>query len=88
MINDYLVRWSTANHDNVATTQVTHYKSHSFAIQNQASHVIFNSLSPEGRAAGAPTRRSLVQGTTIQCLGIPMECVPESGLVNENTQSG
>jgi len=38
MINDYLVRWSTANHDNVAT-QLMHYKTNSFAIQNQASHV-------------------------------------------------
>src|SRR4029077_15824279 len=38
MINDYLVQWRTANHDNVAT-QVTHYKTNSFAIQNQASHV-------------------------------------------------
>jgi len=38
MINDYLVRWSTANHDNVAT-QITHYKTNSFTIQNQASHV-------------------------------------------------
>jgi hypothetical protein len=38
MINDYLVQWRTANHDNVAT-QLTHYKTNSFAIQNQASHV-------------------------------------------------
>jgi hypothetical protein len=38
MINDYLVKWRTANHDNVAT-QLTHYKTNSFAIQNQASHV-------------------------------------------------
>jgi hypothetical protein len=53
MINDYLVRWSTANHHNVAT-QLMHQKTHSFAIQNQASHVIFNSLSPEGRAVGVP----------------------------------
>jgi len=37
MINDYLVRWSMANHHNVAT-QLTHYKTHSFAIQNQARH--------------------------------------------------
>jgi hypothetical protein len=77
MINDYLVQWSTANHDNVAT-QLTHYKTNSFAIQNQASHVTFNSGSPEGRAAGAPTRRSLVQGTTKKRLGIPMECGPET----------
>jgi hypothetical protein len=53
MINDYLVRWSTANHHNVAT-QLMHQKTHSFAIQNQASHVIFNSLSPEERAVGVP----------------------------------
>ena len=38
MINDYLIRWRTANHDNVAT-QPTHDKTNSFAIQNQASHV-------------------------------------------------
>jgi hypothetical protein len=42
MINDYLVRSSTANHDNVAN-QLTHYKTNSFAIQNQASHLSFNS---------------------------------------------
>jgi hypothetical protein len=35
-----------------------------------------------------PTRRSLVQGTTIKRLGIPMECARESGLIDENTQSG
>jgi hypothetical protein len=40
MINDYVIRWSTANHDNVAT-QLTHYKTNSFAIQNQASHLTF-----------------------------------------------
>jgi hypothetical protein len=58
-----------------------------FAIQNQASHLTFVPMSPEGRAAGAPTRRSLVQGTTIQRPGIPMECAPESGLVDEHIQS-
>jgi hypothetical protein len=32
MINDYLVRWSTANYDNVAN-QLMCYKTNSFAIQ-------------------------------------------------------
>jgi len=76
MINDYLIRWSTANHDNVAT-QLTHYKTHSFAIQNQASHVIFNSLSPEGTAAGAPNPPLISQGTPKKRLGLPMECAQE-----------
>src|SRR4030095_10986811 len=39
MINDYLVRSRTSNPDNVPT-KLTHYKTSSFAIQNQASHVI------------------------------------------------
>lgn len=38
MVNDYLVQWRTANHDSVAT-QMTHYKTNSFAIHNQARHV-------------------------------------------------
>jgi hypothetical protein len=37
IINDYLVRSSTANRNNVAP-QLTHYETDSFAIQNQASH--------------------------------------------------
>jgi len=41
MINDYLVQWSTANRDNVAN-QLMRYKTNSFAIQNQASHLTFN----------------------------------------------
>jgi hypothetical protein len=86
MIKDYLVRWSAANHHNVAT-QLTHYKTDSFAIQNQASHVTFNSLSPEGRAAGAPNPPLVSQGATLMRLGIPTECVPESGLVDEHIQS-
>jgi hypothetical protein len=43
----------TANHDHVAS-QLTHYKTNSFAIQNQVSHLTFNPMSPEGRAARAP----------------------------------
>jgi hypothetical protein len=43
MINDYLVRWSTANHDNVAN-QFMGYKTNSFAVKNQASHLTFNQL--------------------------------------------
>jgi hypothetical protein len=43
----------TANHDNVAS-QLTHYKTNSFAIQNQVSHLSCNPMSPEGRAAGVP----------------------------------
>jgi hypothetical protein len=77
MINDYVIRWSTANHDNVAS-QPMHYKITSFEIQKQVSHLTFNPISPEGRAAGPPTRRSLAQGTTIKRLGIPMECGPET----------
>jgi hypothetical protein len=46
MINDYLVRWSTANHDNVAN-QLMRYKTDSFAIQNQESHLTFNQLKGE-----------------------------------------
>jgi hypothetical protein len=43
----------TANHDNVAS-QLTHYKTNSFAIQNQVSHLTFNPMSPEETAPGAP----------------------------------
>src|SRR6266550_7675088 len=52
MINDYLVRWSTANHQKVAT-QLMQQKT---LLRNSESseHVIFNSLSPEGRAVGVP----------------------------------
>jgi hypothetical protein len=63
MINDYVVQRSTANHNNVVS-QLMRHATNSLAIQNQASHLTFNPMSPEGRAAGAPTRRSLVQGTT------------------------
>ena len=51
MINDYLVRWSPANGDKVAP-QLTHYETNPFAIQNQASHLAFNLMLPEGTAAG------------------------------------
>jgi hypothetical protein len=37
MINDYVVRWITANRDNVA--QLMRSEINSFAIQNQASHL-------------------------------------------------
>jgi hypothetical protein len=43
---------------------------------------------PEGKAAGIPNPPLIVQGATIKRLGIPMECAQESGLINENTQSG
>jgi hypothetical protein len=87
MINDYLVRWSAANHDKVAP-QLTHYETDSFAIQNQASHLAFNLMLREGKAAGLPNPPLIDQGTTIKRLGIPMECAPESGLISESTQSG
>jgi hypothetical protein len=86
MINDYLVRWSTANRDNVGR-QLTHYETDSVAIQNQASHLVFNLILPEGKAAGTPNPPLIVQGTTLKRIGIPMKCAPESGLINENTQS-
>jgi hypothetical protein len=53
MINDNVVRRGAANHGNVAN-QLMRYKTNSFAIYNQASHLTFNPMSPEGRAAGAP----------------------------------
>jgi hypothetical protein len=53
MINDYLVRWSPANRDKVAP-QLTHYETNPFAMQNQASHLAFNLMLPEGKAAGIP----------------------------------
>jgi hypothetical protein len=87
MINDYLVRWSTANRDKVAP-QLTHYETNPFAIQNQASHFASNLMLPKGKAAGLPNPPLIVQGTTIKRPGIPMECVSESGLINENMQSG
>jgi hypothetical protein len=37
MINDYVVRWITANRDNVV--QLMRSEINSFAIQNQASHL-------------------------------------------------
>jgi hypothetical protein len=43
---------------------------------------------PEGKAAGIPNPPLIVQGATIKRPGIPMECAQESGLINENTQSG
>jgi hypothetical protein len=52
MINDYLVRCGTANHDNVAT-ELAHHKTNAFAIQNQASHLTFNLMLSAGRAAGS-----------------------------------
>jgi len=38
MINDYVVQWSTANHDNVAN-QLMRYEINSGAIQKQASQL-------------------------------------------------
>jgi hypothetical protein len=45
MINDYVVRWSTANHDKVAD-QLMRCEINAFAIQNQASHIIFKQSLP------------------------------------------
>jgi len=45
MINDYLVRWSTANRNKVVS-QLTHYETDSFAVQDQASHRAFNLMLP------------------------------------------
>jgi hypothetical protein len=78
MINDYVVQWSTANHDNVAS-QLMRHETNSFAIQSQPSHITFNPMSPgKEERREFPTRRSLFQGTTIKRLGIPMECGPET----------
>jgi hypothetical protein len=41
MVNNYVVRWSTANHDNVFN-QLMRYGISSFAIQNQPSHPTSN----------------------------------------------
>jgi len=54
MIDDYLVRWSTANHDNVAN-QFMCYKTNSFAIQNQASHLALNQLKDARGLSGGKT---------------------------------
>jgi hypothetical protein len=75
-----------ANHDNVAT-QLTHYETDSFAIQNQASHYVESNVTGR-KAAEFPTPPLIVQGTTNKAPGIPMECVQESGSIDENTQSG
>jgi hypothetical protein len=72
IINDYLVRSSTANRNNVAP-QLTHYETDSFAIQNQASHFAFNLMLSEqsgGKVAYPPL---IVQGTIKKRLGIFME---------------
>ena len=72
MINDYVIRWSTANHDNVAT-QLTHYKTNSFAIQNQASHFSFNLMLSEQSGGKVAYQPLIVQGTTKKRVGIFME---------------
>jgi hypothetical protein len=46
MVNDYVVRWSAANHDNVAN-KLVRYAIKSFGIQNQASHLTSNPLTLE-----------------------------------------
>ena len=86
IINDYLVRSSTANRNNVAP-QLTHYETDSFAIQNQASHLAFNLILSElTRWRRLPTRRSIVQGATKSARFL--RSVPESDLIDESTQSG
>ncbi len=67
MINDYVVRWSTANRNKVAP-QLTHYETDSFAIQNQASHLVFNLILPGREAAGTPNQPPILQGTTLSAL--------------------
>jgi hypothetical protein len=54
MINDYLVRWSTANHDNLAK-QLMCYKANSFTIQNQAGHLTLNQVKGERDLGGGKT---------------------------------
>ena len=43
----------TANNANMSRANSRIYKTNFFAIQNQVSHLTFNPMSPEGRAAGA-----------------------------------
>ena len=50
MINDYLVRWSTANHDNVAT-QLTHYKPNPSQFRIKRAILPSHPMSPKGKAA-------------------------------------
>jgi hypothetical protein len=87
IINDYLVRSSTANRNNVAS-QLTHYETDSFAIQNQASHLAFNLMLSERRGGKVAYPPLIVQGKIKKRLGIFMECAPESDLIDESTQSG
>jgi hypothetical protein len=54
MINDYVVQWSTANPDNVVA-QLMRSEINSFAIQNQASHLLVTLLDVMERARRAPT---------------------------------
>jgi hypothetical protein len=88
MISDYLLQWSAANHDDVAS-QLTYYETKPLAIQNQASHLTFSLMSPEGRAAGAPNPPLISprhnQLAPWNSYGV---CGGESGLINEKTQSG
>jgi len=58
VVNDYLVQRRTANHDSVAT-QLTHYKTNSFAIQNQASHITKPNTSVAERQTEVQSRISL-----------------------------
>ena len=69
IINDYLVRSSTANRNNVAP-QLTHYETDSFAIQNQASHLAFNLMLSERSGEKVAYPPLIVQGTTKKRLGI------------------
>jgi hypothetical protein len=70
--NDYLVRSSTANRNNVAP-QLPHYETDSFAVQNQASHLAFNLMLSEQSGGEVAYPPLIVQGTTKKRLGIFME---------------
>ena len=72
IINDYLIRSSTANRNNVAP-QLTHYETDSFAIQNQASHLAFNLMlsKPSGGKVAYPPL--IVQDTIKKRVSIFME---------------
>jgi hypothetical protein len=67
----------TANHDNVAS-QLTHYKTNSFAIQESSEPFLAAiRCHPKEERREFPTRRSLVQDTTIMRLRVPMELARE-----------
>jgi hypothetical protein len=85
IINDYLIRSSTANRNNVAP-QLTHYETDSFAIQNQASHLAFNLMlsKPSGGEVAYPPLIRHNQKAPWHFYG----GAPESDLIDKSTQSG